>query len=142
MRFVEASHAMLLFGVLLVNPRPGNLVVRLVLASTGALRPADINPAPPSTPGTGPAAELRGGRLLGPKERLLIVGLGLAGQNTAAGLVIAAKGSSGSRTASQAQRHRGDSGADRPGDRVLPRGVIRVLALRELTSLVSLGLVE
>ena len=36
--------------------------------------------------------QLRGGRLLGPLERLFILGLGLAGQVTAASLVIAAKG--------------------------------------------------
>ena len=36
--------------------------------------------------------QLRGGRLLGPLERLFILGLGLAGELTAAGLVIAAKG--------------------------------------------------
>lgn len=91
-RFAEAGHAVLLLGVLLANLATGNLVVRLVLVSTGALRPADVNPSPLATPGTGPAAELRGGRLLGPMERILIVGLGLAGQLTAAGLVIAAKG--------------------------------------------------
>ena len=39
-----------------------------------------------------PSDQLRGGRLLGPMERVLILGLGLAGQLTAAGLVIAAKG--------------------------------------------------
>ena len=39
-----------------------------------------------------PSDQLRGGRLLGPMERLLILGLGLSGQLTAAGLVIAAKG--------------------------------------------------
>jgi len=33
-----------------------------------------------------------GTSLLGPMERVLIIGLGLAGQLTAAGLVIAAKG--------------------------------------------------
>lgn len=90
-RFLEAGHVVLLLGVLLANLATGNLVVRLVLVSTGALRPADVNPALTSA-GSGPAAELRGGRLLGPMERLLIVGLGLAGQLTAAGLVIAAKG--------------------------------------------------
>ena len=43
-----------------------------------------------------PAADneksLKGGRLLGPMERLLIVGLGLAGHVTAASIVVAAKG--------------------------------------------------
>jgi hypothetical protein len=35
---------------------------------------------------------LRGGRVVGPLERVLIFGLGLAGQPTAAALVISAKG--------------------------------------------------
>ena len=39
-----------------------------------------------------PAEQLKGGRLLGPMERVLILGLGLAGQLTAAAIVIAAKG--------------------------------------------------
>lgn len=142
-RFVEASHAMLLFGVLLVNLATGNLVVRLVLASTGALRPADINPAPPSTPSTGPAAELRGGRLLGPMERLLIVGLGLAGQLTAAGLVIAAKGLI---RFPELQAKRSDTeeiqgaGIDQVTEYFLVGSFVSWLFA--LTSLVSLGLVE
>ena len=43
-----------------------------------------------------PAAEaeppLRGGRYIGPMERVLVLGLGLAGQVTAASIVVAAKG--------------------------------------------------
>ena len=39
-----------------------------------------------------PSDRLKGGRLLGPMERLLIVGLGLGGQFGAASAVIAAKG--------------------------------------------------
>jgi hypothetical protein len=38
-----------------------------------------------------PADRLKGGRLLGPMERLLILGLGLAGQLAAATAVVAAK---------------------------------------------------
>ncbi|WP_051750431.1 hypothetical protein [Phycicoccus jejuensis] len=45
-----------------------------------------------SAPGPDASEQLRGGRLLGPMERVLIIGLGLAGQLGAAGLVIAAKG--------------------------------------------------
>lgn len=86
---LDATHALLVVGVLLVNIATANMIVRLVLVSIGAVRP--IDPARVDPP-VGPAAELRGGRLLGPMERLLIVGLGLAGQVTAAGLVIAAKG--------------------------------------------------
>ena len=76
------AKAVLVAGLLLVQLSTGNLIVRLVLRSIGALRPA----------GTEPAQEIRGGRLLGPLERVLILGLGLAGQVTAASLVIAAKG--------------------------------------------------
>jgi hypothetical protein len=39
-----------------------------------------------------PSDRLKGGRLLGPMERLVILGLGLAGEFGAAGIVIAAKG--------------------------------------------------
>src|SRR6185312_10014771 len=56
---------------------------RLVLASIGAIRPRGMPQ---------PSDRLRGGRLLGPLERVFILGLGLAGQVTAAGIVIAAKG--------------------------------------------------
>ena len=61
-------------------------MVRLVLTVTGTSHPARDG-AP-----TGPETRLKGGRLLGPMERVLIVGLGLAGQVTAASLVVAAKG--------------------------------------------------
>ena len=39
-----------------------------------------------------PTYRLKGGRLLGPMERVFIVGLGLAGEITAASVVVAAKG--------------------------------------------------
>ena len=78
------DRALLLAGLTLVQLATGNRLVRLVLVTTGAL------PAGPVTGGVD--GELRGGRLLGPLERLFILGLGLAGELTAAGLVIAAKG--------------------------------------------------
>ena len=83
------SHVLLVVGLLLVNLATANVVVRLVLLGVGAIRPVlpldtDSDPQP--------SDQLRGGRLLGPMERVLIIGLGLAGQLTAAGLVIAAKG--------------------------------------------------
>ncbi len=86
---VGPGRVVLVVGLVLANLATGNVVVRLVLVSVGALRPAGRDA------GAGdrePADQLRGGRLLGPMERLLILGLGLAGQLTAAGLVIAAKG--------------------------------------------------
>jgi hypothetical protein len=57
-------------------------LVRLVLGSVGAVRPVG-EPQP--------SDKLKGGRLLGPMERLLIVGLGLGGQLTMATAVVAAK---------------------------------------------------
>ncbi|GAA3613052.1 hypothetical protein GCM10022199_16210 [Marihabitans asiaticum] len=78
------ERAALLAGLALVQLSTGNVVVRLVLVSTGAMQ-ADPR-------GVEPAEELKGGRVLGPLERLFILGLGLAGEVTAAGLVIAAKG--------------------------------------------------
>jgi len=56
-----------------------NRVVRLVLSAAG-------------TPPVTGEASLRGGRLLGPLERTFILGLALAGDLTAAAVVIAAKG--------------------------------------------------
>ncbi|MGL5863606.1 MAG: hypothetical protein ACRCY9_20395, partial [Phycicoccus sp.] len=83
------DRVLLVTGLVLVNLATANVVVRVVLVAVGALRPSRS-----STPHLDPepAAQLRGGRLLGPMERVLILGLGLAGQLTAAGLVIAAKG--------------------------------------------------
>ena len=82
---VSADRALLLVGVLLVQLSTGNVVVRLVLAATDTTHP---------TYGSEPDPEqrLRGGRLLGPMERVFIVGLGLAGNLIAASIVIAAKG--------------------------------------------------
>ena len=81
---LEPGRALLLAGLLLVQLSTGNVVVRLVLGASGTTNPLR------STTGTAPS--LKGGRLLGPMERLLIVGLGLAGEVTAASIVIAAKG--------------------------------------------------
>ena len=80
---IDPTRAVLLLGLMLVQISTGNVIVRLVLAHTGALNPLG-----------GPQASdrLRGGRLLGPMERVFILGLGLAGQVTAASVVIAAKG--------------------------------------------------
>ena len=66
-------------GVLLAQLATANVLVRLLLDAVGV--PAADN-----------EKALRGGRLLGPMERLMVVGLGLAGELTAAGIVVAAKG--------------------------------------------------
>lgn len=81
---MEPGRALLLAGVLLVQLSTGNVIVRLVLGASGTTHPMRST--------TGPNPSLKGGRLLGPMERLLIVGLGLAGEVTAASIVIAAKG--------------------------------------------------
>jgi hypothetical protein len=73
------EQALLLLGVVLVQLATANVVVRLVLDAVGV----------PATPYE---KQLKGGRLLGPMERLVIVGLGVAGHFTAASVVVAAKG--------------------------------------------------
>lgn len=83
---LDADQGLLLLGVMLIQLSTGNVLVRLVLAVTGIVDP---------TRGQGravPSYRLKGGRLLGPMERVFIVGLGLAGQLTAASVVVAAKG--------------------------------------------------
>jgi hypothetical protein len=80
------ERVLLLIGVMLVQLSTGNVVVRLVLTVTGT-----VNPARHGETGD-PEMPLKGGRLLGPMERVVIVGLGVAGHLTAASIVIAAKG--------------------------------------------------
>jgi hypothetical protein len=79
---VGPDQLLMVVGVVLLQLVTGNQLVRLVLGSVGAVKPAG-EPQP--------SDKLKGGRLLGPMERLLIVGLGLAGQLAAATAVIAAK---------------------------------------------------
>ncbi|HET9249316.1 MAG TPA: hypothetical protein VFP13_05160 [Actinomycetota bacterium] len=66
-------------GVLAMLFATSNAIVRLVLTAMG-------------TRFSNAEQRLRGGRVIGPLERILIFGLGLAGQATAAALVIGAKG--------------------------------------------------
>jgi hypothetical protein len=79
----DPDTALLVLGGLLVQLSTGNVVVRLVLAATDTVNPA--------RPDRDASVRLKGGRLLGPMERLVILGLGLGGHVTAASLVIAAK---------------------------------------------------
>jgi hypothetical protein len=79
---VEPDRLLMVVAVVLLQLVTGNQLVRLVLASVGAVKPAG-EPQP--------SDKLKGGRLLGPMERLLILGLGLAGQLAAATAVVAAK---------------------------------------------------
>jgi hypothetical protein len=79
---VNPNRLLMVVGVVLLQLATGNQLVRLVLGSVGAIKPAG-QPQP--------SDKLKGGRLLGPMERLLILGLGLAGQLAAATAVVAAK---------------------------------------------------
>ena len=79
---VSPGRLLMVVGVVLLQFVTGNQLVRLVLGSVGAVKP-EGQPQP--------SDRLKGGRLLGPMERLLILGLGLAGQLAAATAVVAAK---------------------------------------------------
>lgn len=80
---VRPDRFLLLLGLFLIQLSTGNEIVRLVLAATGTIKPFGEPQA---------SDQLRGGRLLGPLERIFVFWLGFAGYATAAGLVIAAKG--------------------------------------------------
>jgi hypothetical protein len=79
---VDPDRLLMIVGVVLLQLVTGNQLVRLVLGCVGAVKPVGQPQA---------SDRLKGGRLLGPMERLLIVGLGLAGQLAAATAVVAAK---------------------------------------------------
>jgi hypothetical protein len=80
---VPPTRLLMILGVVLLQFATGNRLVRLVLASVGAVR---------ATGQPQPSDQLKGGRLLGPMERLLILSLGVGGQVAAASAVVAAKG--------------------------------------------------
>lgn len=73
------DRAVFVAGVLTSLFATSNAIVRLVLTAMG-------------TKFSNAEQRLRGGRVIGPLERVLIFGLGLAGEATAAALVIGAKG--------------------------------------------------
>lgn len=117
------ARVLLLVGLGLFNIATANVIVRLVLLAIGALRPDQVTRPPDPQP----ADRLKGGRLLGPMERLVILGLGLAGEFGAAGLVIAAKGllrfpeiQASGRAGAAALGAGGPAGAANPG---LPGGL-------------------
>ena len=108
--------------MVLLQLSTGNVLVRLVLAATGTITPDSHGAS------QGPERRLKGGRLLGPLERLFILGLGLAGNLTAAAIVVAAKGLlRWPELSSPAEQARGP-----PPDRVLPGRLVRELAGRPL----------
>jgi hypothetical protein len=79
---MDPTRLLMIVGAALLQIVTGNQLVRLVLGSVGAVKPEGQPQA---------SDKLKGGRLLGPMERLLIYGLGLAGQLAAATAVVAAK---------------------------------------------------
>lgn len=76
---IGSEAGLLLAGVVLFQLSTANIAVRLLLDAVGV--PALSN-----------EKQLKGGRVLGPMERLFIIGLGLAGSLGAAAVVVAAKG--------------------------------------------------
>ncbi len=84
LRDVSADRFLLVAGAFGIQLSTGNVLVRLVLKSTGTIHPLADGGMPPT--------RLKGGRLLGPLERVFILALALGGQVTAASVVVAAKG--------------------------------------------------
>ena len=76
---VGPTRTVMLAGVLLFELSTSNILVRLLLDATG------VSAATNET-------DLKGGRLLGPMERVFILVLAVAGELTAAAVVVAAKG--------------------------------------------------
>ena len=81
---LSADRFLLVLGAFGIQMATGNVLVRLVLKSTGTINPRKDGGMPPT--------QLKGGRLLGPLERVFILALALGGQVTAASVVVAAKG--------------------------------------------------
>ena len=81
---IDPDRFLLLVGAFGIQLSTGNVLVRLVLKSTGTIHPLANGDMPPT--------RLKGGRLLGPLERVFILALALGGQVTAASVVVAAKG--------------------------------------------------
>ncbi|ORW30918.1 hypothetical protein AWB91_18255 [Mycobacterium paraense] len=100
---VTPTRLLMILGVVLMQFATGNQLVRLVLGSVGAVRPAG-EPQP--------SDRLKGGRLLGPMERLLILSLGVGGQVAAASAVVAAKGIIRFPELSAQKNRNGDVGID------------------------------
>ena len=75
---VDPARALAALSVVLLQISTANIAIRVLLDLVGV--PAQDN-----------EKTLRGGRILGPMERLIIVGLGLTGNLTGATIVVAAK---------------------------------------------------
>ncbi|VBA32504.1 hypothetical protein LAUMK35_05261 [Mycobacterium pseudokansasii] len=114
---VTPTRLLMVVGVVLLQLATGNQLIRLVLGAVGAVRPAG-QPQP--------SDKLKGGRLLGPMERLLILSLGLGGQ---VGGRRGGRCGEGSHSVSRAERAEGPQwpGWHRRGDRILLGGQLREL---------------
>jgi hypothetical protein len=112
-----SNRALFVGGVLLMLFATSNAIVRLVLTAMG-------------TRFSNAEQRLRGGRVIGPLERVLIFGLGLAGEATAAALVIGAKGLL---RYPELNGLRGESGAAGPSARTIDV-VTEYLLIGSLTS--------
>jgi hypothetical protein len=111
------EQVLFLLGVLAMLFATSNAIVRLVLTAMG-------------TRFSNAEQRLRGGRVIGPLERVLIFGLGLAGEATAAALVIGAKGLL---RYPELNGLRGESGAAGPSARTIDV-VTEYLLIGSLTS--------
>ena len=79
LRGVALEQLLVVVGCGLLLTSTGNVFVRLVLTAAGSKVARSEQ-------------QIKGGRVLGPMERLLIFGLGLAGELAAASIIVAAKG--------------------------------------------------
>ena len=111
------EQVLFVLGVIAMLFATSNAIVRLVLTAMG---PRFSNAE----------QRLRGGRVIGPLERVLIFGLGLAGEATAAALVIGAKGLL---RYPELNGLRGESGAAGPSARTIDV-VTEYLLIGSLTS--------
>jgi hypothetical protein len=98
----STSAVLVTLGVVVAQVGTANLVVRLLLDAVGV-------------PATDNEKQLKGGRVLGPMERVFLVCLGALGALTAAAVVVAAKGLLRFPELQRVQR-RGDDEPDGPSD--------------------------
>lgn len=110
----SVSTVVVALGVVLAQLSTANLVVRFLLDTVGV--PAATN-----------EKQLRGGRVLGPMDRVLLVCLGAAGELTATAIVVAAKGIL---RFPELQRVHRPPGADRGGLDSDPAGALRYCSAR------------
>lgn len=94
---LSVDHTLLLVGAVCVLLESGNVIVRAALASEmPASVPSSADPADPADPGdpliAAPVPTLKGGRLIGPLERVIVFALTLTGVYALLAAVLAAKG--------------------------------------------------